>query len=157
MKKSILFSLALFLLGMNASFAQTIDDEISLIQEAFGMDKKMIVQEVLQLSDTKAVAFWPIYEAYETERRALSRERIKIINDYMEGYSNIGETEADNLALRTLKNDQELSKLHLKYYKKLKKGVSALDAAKFLQLDTYIHNTIRNAIQQELPFIDEFK
>ncbi|GMQ26751.1 hypothetical protein Aoki45_34340 [Algoriphagus sp. oki45] len=157
MKRTLLFSLALFLFGMNLSFAQSIDDEISLIQEAFGMDKKMIVQEVLQLPEAKAAAFWPIYEAYETERKALSRERIKIINDYMEQYTNIGEAEADNLALRTLKNDQALSKLHMTYYKKFKKGVSALDAAKFLQLDTYIHNTIRNAIQQELPFIDEFK
>ncbi|GMQ29470.1 hypothetical protein Aconfl_21130 [Algoriphagus confluentis] len=149
--------LLFFSLGIGSTFAQNVDEEISLIQEAFGMDKKMIVQEVLQLSEAKAAAFWPIYEAYETERRGLSRERIKIINDYMNQYSNIGEAEADNLAVRTLKNDQELAKLHLKYYKKFKKGVSALDATKFLQLDTYIHNTIRNAVQQELPFIDEFK
>ena len=56
---------------------------------------------------------------------------------------------------RTLVNDQAFSQLHSKYYKKFKKKTSPIDAAKFLQIDTYIHNNIRNAIQQELPFIDE--
>lgn len=154
-----MFFLALGLLFSTSGIlcAQTLEDEVKIIQEAFGQDKKLIVQEVLNLSAEKAAAFWPIYEAYEAERQALSRERFMIIDDYMKRYTMIGELEADNLAVRTLKNDQELSKLHSKYYKKFKKAVSALDAAKFLQLDTYIHNTIRNAIQQELPFIDEYK
>lgn len=68
----------------------------------------------------------------------------------------MGEEEADLLASLTLKNDLALSKLHAKYYKKFKKATSALDAAKFMQVDSYIHNTIRNAMQQELPFIGEY-
>jgi hypothetical protein len=80
---------------------------------------------------------------------------IKIINDYLETYENLGEAEADALALRSLKNDIELAQLHETFYKKFKKETSALMAAKFMQIDTYIHNTIRNALQQELPFIGE--
>lgn len=152
----MLSALLLFTIGIGGAVAQSLSDEISLIQEAFGKDKKVIVQEILDLDERKAAAFWPIYEAYETERKVLSKERFLIISDYLTRYSMIGEIEADNLATRTLKNDQALSKLHMKYYKKFKKEVSALDAAKFLQLDTYIHNTIRNVIQQELPFINEF-
>lgn len=157
MKKILFIALGLFFSTGSLLCAQSLEEEVKMIQEAFGQDKKLIVQEVLKLSDEKAAAFWPIYEMYETERRVLSRERFMIIDDYMKRYSTIGELEADNLAVRSLTNDQELSKLHLKYYKKFKKAVSALDAAKFLQLDIYIHNTIRNAIQQELPFIDEYK
>ncbi|TDQ19693.1 hypothetical protein DFQ04_1518 [Algoriphagus boseongensis] len=157
MKKILFIALGLFFSTSSLLCAQSLEDEVKMIQEAFGQDKKLIVQEVLKLSDAKAVAFWPVYEMYETERRTLARERFMIIDDYMKRYSTIGEMEADNLATRTLKNDEALAKLHSKYYKKFKKAVSALDAAKFLQLDTYIHNTIRNAIQQELPFIDEYK
>jgi hypothetical protein len=50
-----------------------------------------------------------------------------------------------------------LSKLHSEFYKKFKKATLALDAAKFMQVDSYIHNTLRNAMQQELPFIGEYK
>ncbi|SIN81764.1 hypothetical protein [Algoriphagus halophilus] len=133
----------------------TVDDEITLIQEAFGNDKKMIVESYMDLPESIAPVFWTVYQAYELERKAIARDRIKIIDEYLNKYSSLGEYEADDLAKRTIKNDMQLSKLHSKYYKKFKKATSAIDAAKFLQIDTYIHNTIRNALQQELPFIGE--
>lgn len=156
MKKLFLLILTAFTINIGSSFAQTLDDEISMVQEAFGKDKKMIVEAFMNLPETTAPAFWTVYQEYETARMELGRERIKIINDYLETYSQLGEAEADALANRSLKNDVALTKLHQTYYKKFKKATSALDAAKFLQIDTYIHNTIRNSMQQELPFIGEF-
>jgi len=137
------------------SQTMTIDDEITLIQSAFGQDKKMLVDAYMDLPESVAPGFWSVYQTYEEERKLISRERLKIINDYLEEFDSIGEVEADALAKRSIKNDILLAKLHAKYYKKFKKVSSALDAAKFLQIDTYIHNTIRNAMQQELPFIGE--
>ncbi|MDI1322661.1 MAG: hypothetical protein PSV36_07910 [Algoriphagus sp.] len=156
MKKILLLILSVFTINIGSSFAQTIDDEITMVQEAFGKDKKMIVEALMELPETMAPAFWTVYEEYETARQELGRERIKIINDYLETYSQLGEAEADALANRSLKNDAALAKLHSTYYKKFKKATSALNATKFLQIDTYIHNTIRNAMQQQLPFIGEF-
>lgn len=145
MKKLFLLILSVFTINIGSSFAQTLDDEITMVQEAFGKDKKMVVEAFMNLPETKAPAFWTVYQEYETARMELGRERIKIINDYLDTYSQLGEAEADALANRSLKNDVALTKLHQTYYKKFKKATSALDAAKFLQIDTYIHNTIRNA------------
>ncbi|MCR9084702.1 MAG: hypothetical protein NXH89_19880, partial [Cyclobacteriaceae bacterium] len=142
---SILFSLK----------AQSIDDEITLIQAEFGMGKKQLVEAYMDLPESVANSFWSVYQQYEAERQLLARERLLIINDYLESLDSIGEDEANSLAKRTLNNDLALSKLHKTYFKKFKKATSAKDAAKFLQIDVYIHNTIRNAMQQELPFIDE--
>ncbi|WPR77871.1 hypothetical protein [Algoriphagus sp. NG3] len=156
MKNSFLLTAFSFILFVQFSFAQSaVDDEITLIQSSFGMDKKLIIEGYMDLPESLSDGFWSIYQAYEEDRKEISRERIKIINDYLTAYDQIGEEEADQLAKRTLSNDLALSKLHSSYYKKFKKATSALYAAKFLQIDTYIHNTIRNAMQQELPFIDE--
>lgn len=156
MKKLLLIILSVFTFNIGTSFSQTVDDEIKMVQEAFGKDKKMIVEALMGIPADMAPAFWTVYEEYEAARQTLGRERIKIINDYLETYTNLGVAEADVLANRSLKNDMALAKLHSSYYKKFKKSTSALYAAKFLQIDTYIHNTIRNAMQQELPFIGEF-
>lgn len=153
-----IFSLYAFilLLSVQVSYAQSvIDDEITLIQSTFGMDKKMIIEGYMDLPESVAPGFWTVYQSYEMNRQELARERLMIINDFLTDYDNIGNDEAEDLANRTLKNDLALAKLHSSYYKKFKKATSALDAAKFLQIDTYIHNTIRNAMQQELPFIDQ--
>ncbi|MBB6327696.1 Spy/CpxP family protein refolding chaperone [Algoriphagus iocasae] len=157
MKKWILFlSLSIAFISIKAN-AQTmsVDDEITLIQAEFGKDKKMLVDAYMDLPESVAQGFWTVYQEYEDARKELSRERMKIINDYLNEFESIGEAEADDLAKRTIKNDQKLANLHARYYKKFKKVSSALDAAKFLQVDTYIHNTIRNLMQQELPFIGE--
>jgi hypothetical protein len=136
-------------------FAQSIDDEITLIQAEFGMGKKQLVEAYMDLPESVSNGFWAVYQEYEAARQQLSRERIIIINDYLESLDTINEDQANSLAMRTLNNDLALSKLHKTYFKKFKKATSARDAAKFLQVDVYIHNTIRNALQQELPFIDE--
>jgi len=154
MKRFLL--LAVFSVGVCfTSMAQGVDDEITLIQASFGMDKKALVDAYMDLPEVVSPGFWTVYDQYEDERKLIARERIKIINDYLENFNDIEEDIADDLAKRTLKNDLALSKLHSAYYKKFKKVTTARDAAKFLQVDTYIHNTIRNAMQQELPFIDE--
>ncbi|WP_288369668.1 hypothetical protein [uncultured Algoriphagus sp.] len=153
--KKILLLFCFILTSPVLLFAQSIDDEITLIQAEFGMGKKQLVEAYMDLPESVSNGFWAVYQEYEAARQQLARERIIIINDYLENLDAIGEEEANSLAMRTLNNDLALSKLHKSYFKKFKKATSAKDAAKFLQVDVYIHNTIRNAMQQELPFIDE--
>jgi hypothetical protein len=133
--------------------AQTVKDEIALIQSAFGLEKRAMIEEYMGLPNNSA--FWPAYEAYEIERRELMKQRILIINEYLENFDTMTDAKADEIALRTIKNNANFASLHGKHFKKIKKAVSAKDAAKFLQLDTYIQNTILLAITESLPFIGE--
>lgn len=150
----ILAAAASFVFSANAN-AQSINDEINLIQSAFGMNKRAAVQEYMGLSEEMSAAFWPVYDAYENERRALSAERIKIINDYLERYETLTEADATELVSRTLRNDIARSKLQTKYFKSFTKATNAMEAAKFMQVDNYIHSTIRAAMSESLPFIGE--
>ena len=155
MKKLLLVAVMLFSAGIAGSFAQTVDEEIKLVQEAFGKDKKTLIESYMGLSPEKAAAFWPVYDQFEIARKEIGKERIMIINDYIEKFTHIGDEEADALAMRSLKNDAALNKLYSSYYSKVKKATSAIDAAKFIQIEFYITNTIRNVIQQELPFVGD--
>ncbi|GAB3218652.1 hypothetical protein J0A67_03210 [Algoriphagus aestuariicola] len=155
MKKSLLFILALFTINIAGALAQSVDEEIKLVQEAFGKDKKSLIEAYMDLSPEKAAAFWPVYEEFEAARKEIGKERILIINEYIEKFTHIGDAEADELTTRSLKNDAALNKLYSTYYSKFKKATSAMDAAKFIQIEFYITNTIRNVIQQELPFVGD--
>jgi hypothetical protein len=143
-----------FLLLSGLSFSQGIDDEITLLQAEFEMDKKQLIEAYMDLPESLAVGFWKVYRQYELERQMLSRERMLIINEYLEKVDSLDDETADDLALRTLRNDMKLSKLRKDYYKKFKKATSEKQAARFLQVDIYIHNTIRNLMQEDLPFIN---
>lgn len=49
MKKLLLVALMLFSAGITGSFAQTVDEEIKLVQEAFGKDKKTLIESYMGL------------------------------------------------------------------------------------------------------------
>jgi Spy/CpxP family protein refolding chaperone len=153
--KIIIFTFLLSLPLISMAQSPSVDDEITLIQSAFGMEKQALVRQYMDLPDSRSQAFWNIYQQYEEERRSIARERLKIINEYLENYETLDEAKLDNLAKRRLKVDASRTKLHSKYYNRFKKATNATDAAKFLQLDDYIHSTISLVLLESLPFIGE--
>lgn len=156
MKNFQAFIITLFLLFPMISMAQTtLDEEIQLIQAEFGLTKKKLIEQYMDLPENMQPSFWMVYEQYEEERKSIARDRLVIINDYLDNFENLDDTKTDELAQKTIKNDIQMSKLHAKYYKKFKKATSPFIAAKFLQVDNYIHSTIKLSTQETLPFIDE--
>lgn len=151
--KKILFILSLAF-GLNAA-AQTTVDEINLIQDLYGKSKADVVKEYLALSDVQATAFQPIYDKYETERKALSQQKILILEDYGKNYATLSDAKATELTSKNLKYNQESEKLLAKTHSKLVKAIGGINAAKFVQLEQYLQVTIRAEIQEVIPFIDE--
>jgi hypothetical protein len=137
------------------SYAQ--NDDIALIQSMYGMEKRKMVTDYMQLPELSAAAFWDVYDKYEVERKELGRKRLLLINEYAENYMNLTNEKADQLAKDVLTNNVQYEKLHQKYYPKFKKATSALKAAQFLQLETFLQNEIRSAVQEEIPFIGDLE
>ncbi|MGY6523157.1 MAG: hypothetical protein ACXIUD_15600 [Mongoliitalea sp.] len=152
MKINLLLVAAL-LLSPALLWAQSIDDEISLIQSAFGMERRALIEEYMGYDRNDQ--FWSVYNAYETERRELIKQRIKTINDYLENFESLTDAQADAIAKSIIRNNASIAALHKKYQKRFNKVVSPTETAKFLQLDSFIQNTILLAIAESLPFIGE--
>ena len=150
--KKITFLLTLFLTGIFSLQAQ---NEGNLIRELFNQEKKAVVDNFLNLSDADAAKFWPIYQAYEAERRAISDSRIQLLKDYANQYSTLTDDQADKLMTAALKNVQNTDKLKAKYYKKAKKALSARQATSWIQLEDYIQTAVRMDLLDNIPFVGE--
>ena len=155
MKKCI-FLLVLLFQGILV-FAQTDKEDLAMVQASFGKDKKQIVQQYMQFSPADSVKFWPVYDQFEKERQALGVERYGIIENYAKQYATLNDDQATKLAQSTFANDGKYNDLYKNYFPKFAKAVGGLTSAKFFQLESYIQNTIRLGIQEEIPFIGELK
>jgi len=151
MKKITLFLVALFL----ASFAytQSNKEEIDLVQAAFGMDKKAIVADFVQLSDTQKDAFWTLYDEYETKRKDLGKERIELLKQYAEQYMTMTSEQADTWTKKVMELQTKTDKLIATYYEKVKGVSDGVVATQFYQIENYILATIRMSILQGVPFL----
>lgn len=154
MKK--LFLIAISIVFAVALHAQTNTDEVALVQSAFGMTKQQMVKDFMKLSETEATAFWPIYDEYEAARKEMGKKRIANISDYADNYAKLTDDKAAELINKSFSIQGEFAKLQQKTFKKLSKSLSPLRAAQFTMFESYIENSIRTEIMDEVPLIGEF-
>ena len=148
----------LMLAVMSNLMAQSSEkDDIAILQGIYGKDKTEIVNAFLELPAAEKAAFQPVYDSDEEERKALGREKIKIIDDYAVNYHKMTEEKADELAKALLKNNLAFEKLYGKTYTKAKKVLGAIKATKFIQVEIYLQTMIRFEIQDAIPFIDNLE
>src|SRR4030095_9141819 len=117
--KNVLIIAALFI--STVGFAQSNKEDVDFIQSMYGMQKKDLVANFIKLPESQKAAFWTVYDEYETKRKELGKERIKLLEKYANNYATLDDattneiiTEMNDLGLRT-------DKLISTYYKKLKK------------------------------------
>jgi hypothetical protein len=151
MKKNILLLAALFLASF--AYSQSDKEEIDLVQAAFGMDKKAIVADFVQLSDTQKEAFWTIYDEYEIKRKEYGRERIELLKQYAEQYMTMTSEQADAWTKKVMELQVKTDKLIATYYEKVKGISDGVVATQFYQIENYILSMIRMEILQGVPFL----
>src|SRR4029077_7302270 len=65
------------------------NDFIHLLPKAVRSEKKQIIAENMDLSDSEAVKFWPVYDQYAADLSKIYDAKIALLNDYVESYNNM--------------------------------------------------------------------
>ncbi len=151
----VLMKIALCMFLPFSIMAQSNQEELDFIQSIFGMEKKAIVSEFIELEGPSKDAFWSLYDQYETERKELGQNRLSILNDYAENYENMSDDKINELAKRSTKQVKGDESLRYKYFNKMKKAAGAKAAAQFYQIEGYFNAAIRMSILESIPFIGE--
>jgi hypothetical protein len=152
--KTRLLTFALFLC-VTFSYAQSNKEDVEIIQNIFGKEKKELVQSYMTIPEDKKTEFWTLYDKYEIERKNLGKERIALIESYANSYETLDDKKAVELMSQKMKWLDNYSKFQKKYYGSVSKLLGGRQASKFFQLEDYIENNIRVFIQESIPFIDE--
>ena len=143
--------------SMGKLFAQVAEDDIQIIQGAWGKQKRELVSIAMDLTAADSAKFWPVYDKYEVSRKKLGRERIMILDDYVRSYENLTTAKADQLVAKLFKNDAAFAVLTQQGYANVKKALNALQAAKFLHVESFLQSWVKIHLQANLPYIGELE
>ena len=114
---------------LHDAFAQSsTEDDIQIVQGAWGRQKRELVSIAMSLSAK---------------------------DDYVNSYETLSNTKADQLANRLFKNDAANAQLLQQYYNSMKTALNALQAAKFLHVESFLQSYIKIHLQANLPYIGE--
>ena len=156
MKHLILFNF--FGLVLLSSFAQTNKEDIDLVQAIYGKEKKAIVYNfIVPTDDAKKAAFQGLYDAYETERKSLGRQRIALLEKYASVYGNMDDKATDDVMMQTMELQKKVDGIITTYYDKIKKSVGLKEAGQFYQIESYLLSATRIYILGNIPFIGELE
>ena len=155
MKKLFFIALAMLMIAPMAK-AQSNAEEVDFFQSIFGSEKKAMVAAFIQLDGAAKDAFWTNYDLYETERKALGKDRIALLEKYAEQYDGMTDEQTDAIMAEMIKLGNATDKLIDTYYKKIRKTSGAKAAAQFYHLENYFLSAIRATILESIPVIGEF-
>ena len=144
-----------FTTAINAQ--STEKEEVDAIQANFGMEKKKLIVELIKMTPEQSAKFWPIYDAYEVERKALGRERVEMIKGLADAYSDMTPVKADAVTMQTMAISNKTDKLMEKYYNSMKKSVGSEVGFEFYQAESYILTTVRASIMEQIPLFGHVK
>jgi len=147
--KRIIITLSVIVFGCANMYAQ--QNETELIRSAFRLDKKAKVMSFMQLPDSSAEKFWPIYNKYEAERTSIGDKRIKLLEKYSAAYKKLNAATAEKLWKESAAIQKAEITLREKYAGIIKSSVSPVAALNFYMVEDYIATAVKNALYTEIP------
>jgi len=149
MTKSILSILFITCFSFS-NIAQTNQDEVQLMQSLYGMEKRDIVAEFIELSDSQQEEFWLLYDEYEIKRQEIGKERFRLLSSYVNDYGEVKPENADNFMKQVIPLRIKSDKLVDNYYKKVKTKTDPIVAMQFYQIENYLFDAIKMELLEEI-------
>ena len=131
--------------------AQSDQDLIEVARSVVTADRKTIVVAAMQLTDTEAKDFWPLYREYRSAMDKISDDRVKLVVEYAKLYPNIPEYQAkEMLGTYTSLEKKQVEKRNA-YLKKFTKILPADKALRFAQVETRLDVLIHLNLAAQIP------
>ena len=152
MKKITLLIIAL--LFINLTFSQDYSiEEINIIQNLFGAQKKAVYEDNMDLSGVNADTFWNLYNEYEVERKKIGEKKVALLKSYTTKQGAVTNEQADEILGQASNIRNSENALIMKYVKKVRKETSPLVAAQFYQIEHYITDYVRVVLLDNIDFV----
>ncbi len=126
---------------------------IELLRSDVRADKVAILTESMELTESQAESFWPIYREYELELSKLGDRRLAMLRSYAESYESLSNETAGEIAEDWFKLQEDHTKLKKKCFQRVEKALSATVAARFIQVEHQIQLLVELGLASEVPLV----
>jgi hypothetical protein len=119
-------------------------NNMEILRDKIKADKKLLVATNMELTESEAKNFWPIYEDYQKDLQKINERLIKALHSYAADYKNKSMTDEKKLTNEYLSTEQAEVKLKSSYVPKLSKALPATKVALYLQIQDPSRHQVRS-------------
>jgi len=130
-------------------------DNMQILLEKVKADKKLLVAANMELTESEAKGFWPVYEEYQKDLVVTYQRIGKLIESYAAEYraKTLTDEKAKTLVDEMVAIDQADGGLQASYVPKLSKVLPPKQVARYLQIENKIRAAVKYELAKGVPLV----
>jgi hypothetical protein len=141
------------LAGGGASAQDRPTDTMEIVREKLRTDKKVVVATVLDLTESEAKGFWPVYNAYQSDMILHYDRVLKMLETYAGTYTAMTDETATQLLTQYLALESNQVALLKGYVPRFQKVLPPKKVAKLYQVENKAKAIVNYELAQQIPLI----
>jgi len=137
-------------------FAQDMPaDNMQILREKIKADKKLLVATNMDLTESEAKGFWPIYDQYQKDLQKINQRIVSVLESYADDYraKSLTDAKAKKLIDEALAIERAEADLKSTYAPKLSKILPVTKVARYLQIENKIRAVVKYDIASGVPLV----
>ena len=130
-------------------------DNMQILRAKLKADKKLVVATNMELTESEAKAFWPIYGEYQKDLQRINRRIGNLLESYAADFrgKSLTDDKAKQLIEEAIAIEQTEAHLKSTYAPKLSKVLPVKKVIRYLQIENKIRAVIKYDIVQGVPLV----
>jgi hypothetical protein len=130
-------------------------DNMQILRDKLRADKKLVVATNMELTESEAKNFWPVYEEYQKDLQKINRRIAALLESYAEDFrgKSLTDDKAKKLIEEALAIEQAEANLKGTYAPKLSKVLPVRKVARYLQIENKIRAVIKYDLVSGVPLM----
>ena len=128
-------------------------DQMDLIREKLRADKKLVVAEALALTEVEAKAFWPVYNAYQSDMVTHYDKMLALIDQFAKSYDSMTDATSTKLLNDYLALEANHVALLRSYLPRFQKVLPAKKVARLYQVENKIRALVNYDLARQIPLV----
>ena len=128
-----------------------LNNAIEMVRSVSRLERKVVITDQLAMTNDESAAFWPVYNAYAAEIKAIDDRLAQLILDYAERYENLPDELARTLVDDYLEIESDRLNVRQKYVRKFDDVLAPRKLARFIQVENKLNVLTQLYLADEIP------
>lgn len=128
-------------------------DNMELLREKARADKRLLVATALELTEPEAKAFWPVYNAYQSDMIVHYDRVWKLIGDYAGAYESMTDATATGLLGEFVALEANQVALLTKYVPRFQGVLPSRKVARYYQVENKLRALLNYDVTRSIPLL----
>jgi hypothetical protein len=130
-------------------------DNMQILRDKVKADKKLLIATNMELTESEAKGFWPVYEWYQRKLTAINQRMVKLIESYAADYqaNTLTDEKAKKLTEELVAIGKAEAELQAASVPKLSKVLPPKKVARYLQIENKIRAAVKYELAKAVPLV----